>query len=764
MPRHLTLLAALAVATLPASARAADFGRDVLGFVRQHCAACHNDKQKKADLSLDAFTSEASLIPGRDTWDAVLEQVASGAMPPHGKPRPSVESAERFRAAVQGIFEKHDRTAKPDPGRVTARRLNRAEYRNTIRDLLAVDFDPSGDFPSDGVGHGFDNIGDVLSVSPVHLERYLSAAEGIAAQAIAAPVPSPSERWQGGRYLDPEIDAEVEFRALDKSEPPLHTPFNVSLAGTFRFRVQMYGESPDGTPPEVAFLADWRGVGQQKVELSKGKVREYEVTLTLPKGEHRLALKLLNPDAGNGKRRSVHVGYFNLTGPADMRPESHKRLLGDDPAPLTAERARAAVARFARRAYRRPVSAAEADALFRFAQDARADGESWEAAVRHSVAAALVSPKFLFRLEPDPQPNNPEPHPIGPFALASRLSYFLWASTPDEELLRLAEEGRLERELEPQVRRMLRDPKSEALVERFAMQWLQLDRVASLQPDLKTFPQFNENLKRCMIRETKLFLAEIIREDRRVTDLIDADFTYANNVMSWHYGLKDTAGNHWSQREPHVPGGKEFTDEFVRVKLLPSTNRGGLLTHASVLLATSNPTRTSPVKRGRWVLEQILGTPPPPAPPDVPELADQKQLTGTLRQRMEQHRANPSCAGCHARMDPIGFAFENFDATGRYRWEDEKKPIDASGTLPGGKKFDGPGGLKRILLESKDGIARNLAEKVLTYALGRGLEHYDRRAVAGIVDATRAADYRISALIVGTVKSDPFRLRRGGKE
>ena len=344
--------------------------------------------------------------------------------------------------------------------------------------------------------------------------------------------------------------------------------------------------------------------------------------------------------------------------------------------------------------------------------------------------------------------------------MASRLSYFLWSTMPDQELFDLAGKRQLTANLEAQVRRMLKDPKAEALVNRFALQWLQLQRLQTLAPDAKIFASFNDRLRRSMLRETELFIGEILREDRSLLDLIDGPFTYLNEPLARHYGIADTAGNRVGQKRT-IPGGRPFVwDEFARVSL-SDPERGGILTHASVLTVTSNPTRTSPVKRGKWILEQILGTPPPPPPAAVPALDEQKELTGTLRQRMEQHRKNPGCAGCHRQMDAMGFAFENFDAIGRFRTHDAEGAIDPSGTLPDGRAFQGAAELKTILKEQKELIARNLAEKLLTYALGRGLEYYDTRAVSQIVTRLVQNDFQFSTLAVAIAQSDPFRLRRG---
>jgi hypothetical protein len=377
------------------------------------------------------------------------------------------------------------------------------------------------------------------------------------------------------------------------------------------------------------------------------------------------------------------------------------------------------------------------------------------------LQAVLVSPKFLFRIELDDRPNTPQAHPIDEYQLASRLSYFLWSSMPDEELFALAAKKQLTSQLDAQVRRMLKDSKAKSLVENFAMQWLQLRRLKSFAPDPKQFPSFNDQLRNSMLTETEMFVGEIFREDHSILDLIDGEFTYLNEQLARHYGIADTNGNRVGQKQVR-PGGKPLGRfGFVRVNLAGS-DRGGLLTQASILTVTSNPTRTSPVKRGRWVLEQLLGTPPPPPPPDVPELDGKPgELTGSLRQRMEQHRANPACANCHARMDPLGFAFENYNAIGGFRAKDGNFDIDSSGTLPDGKTFNGPVELRAILKGKKELVSRNLAEKLLTYSLGRGVEYYDKPTIDRIVAELARNDYKFSTLVIQIAKSDPFRLRRG---
>jgi hypothetical protein len=401
---------------------------------------------------------------------------------------------------------------------------------------------------------------------------------------------------------------------------------------------------------------------------------------------------------------------------------------------------------FASRAFRRPVTPTELQRYVKTFATAEAGGGSWEHGAQAMVTAVLASPKFIYRTEPDPQPLAPEAHPVGDFVLASRLSYFLWGSMPDEELFSLANQGKLAANLAAQTRRMLKDPRSQYLVTGFGLQWLQIRRLALVSPDQTQFPEFDEQLRASMMKETELFFAEIVREDRSVLDLLDADFTYLDRPLAKLYGIYDTPSR--------GPG------EFVRVTL-PKGDRGGILTQASILTATSNPTRTSPVKRGKWILEQILGAPPPPAPAEVPTLEGQHKLTGSLRQRLEQHRANPVCSSCHTRMDAIGFAFEKFDAIGKVRTQDEGVPIDPAGRLPDGRSFATTAQFKTLLKSDRDKFVRNLSGKLMTYGLGRGLEYSDEPAVDKVAEATSAGQDRFSTMILAVVQSDPFRLRRG---
>jgi hypothetical protein len=770
------------------------FTAEVRPLVAKYCGDCHSGAAAEAAIDFDRLNVDASsALAGREAWEKAVDNVDQQIMPPDGNPKPSPDERAKIIAGLRALFDHVDSLAPPDPGRVTIRRLNRTEYANTIRDLMYVDFDAAADFPSDDVGHGFDNIGDVLTLSPVLMERYVAAAETILARAIVADPPKATKRYQGAPYLRPpmpEKDRRKGFRRIssDGKPPfqsgPLYNDFRPIAGDEYVFSARVYAEGDK--PIEIALLIggksfekelprsdadslagavakDWsRGQVLKTVQVTardSKKAQNIELRFTAPPGVERMGLGIVRPK-GDGPV-ALHVEFLAFEGPLDTRPQSQRKLLAVSPDVPPAGRSREVLSKFLLRAYRRPPTPSEVDRVVAIADAAERDGLKWEAAVARAMLPVLASPKFLFRFEPDPQPDAAGPHPIDEFALASRLSYFLWSTMPDDDLLRSAGEGRLSKELAPQVRRMLADPRSAALVDNFALQWLQLKRLTQFSPDPKLFPSFNEKLRSAMLEETRLSVGEVFREDRSVLELLASDHTYLNEYLAKLYGIADTAGNRWGDKQK-APGGQSFRGpQFVRVPLKDGT-RGGLLTQASILAVTSNPTRTSPVKRGRWVLEQMLGAPPPPPPPNVPELKEGgEKLTGTLRQQMEQHRENPSCASCHARMDPLGFALENYDAIGAFRTQDGEHAVDPSGTLVDGTAVSGPVDLKNVLLAKKDVFTRCLAEKMLIYALGRGSERSDRRTLDTIVKATGREGYKFSALVTAIVTSDPFRLRRG---
>lgn len=783
LPAYLLLIVGLAAQqmSLPLRVSAEDaaadlskrFADDGLAFVSKHCAACHGATEPKADLNLSLDRDDAAIIKRRSIWESALEMVANGQMPPPEKPRPDQAEIDKFVSVVNDLFEYSDLHAKPDPGRVTVRRLNRTEYNNTIRDLMFIDFNAAEDFPSDDIGHGFDNIGDVLTMSPVLMERYLSAAESIVQKAIhIGELPPPPKRHTAATFLKTTRKEafEVPFRTLD-GNGKVSIRHKITVDGEYKFRFHGWGRQRGDEPVKALFQIDDKDLELVEVKATDKEKNTFELKpIHVDAGEHTISVSFVNeftdPAAEKPEEaaRALYVQYFEFEGPLDMVPPSQKRLLAcrmDQPRP---DQARDILARFLTRAYRRPATPAELERLVGLVMQAQAEGLSWDESMQRGMLVTLVSPKFLFRLELDDRPESPESRPLDEFQLASRMSYFLWSTMPDEELFSLAAKGELTNNIEHQVRRMLADPKSVALVDNFAMQWLQLKRLKAVQPDQKLFPNFNDELRTAMLKETELFVEAIIHEDRPITDLVDANFTFVNRPLASLYGIEDAMSKRPEGGPRRRRSDRGNNTEFERVTL-PDKLRGGLLTQASVLTVTSNPTRTSPVKRGRWILEQILGSPPPPPPPNVPELAEgeQAQLTGSLRQRLEQHRANPSCANCHAKMDPLGFAFENYNAIGGFRQKDGDFPIETSGVLPGGKTFQGPIELKTILMEQRAKIGRNLSEKLMIYALGRGLENFDRPAIKKIQDALDKNDYKFSTLAIEIVKSDPFCLRRGSE-
>jgi len=771
-------------------------------FFAKYCNSCHSGEKPKADLKLTGFTDNASLVKDRKTIARVLEVMHAGEMPPPNKPQPQGTEKDDFFKLAKTVLDYADKNAKPDPGRVTMRRLNRNEFNNTIRDLCFVEFSPAQDFPSDDVGHGFDNIGDVLTLPPVLMERYLGAAEAVMEKAIMGKLPKPVDRWQGGQYTEPagkNVPLKDKWRVIASdgtdamSSGPVNTPYDVPSGEDYTFHTKVYAETKGTKPLKMAILAtcdaaapgvasnedlaklvggDLKGLRSFKilkvVEVTgRGveKAQDVRFEFNAPPGFKRTAIALMKPEEGEPVAK-LFVQHLGLNGPLDVRPQSMRTLLACDPKKPVPEQSKEVLERFATRAYRRPATPGEVSRLVQLADSAIARGDKWEAAIQFAMTAVLASPKFLFRVELDDRPTDAEPRPIDEYALASRISYFLWASMPDGELFALAAKKQLGANLDSQVKRMLKDSRANTLIDNFAMQWLQLERLSQFQPDSKQFPKFDDKLKASMLKETKLFLQDILREDRSILTIIDADYTYVNAPLANHYGMADTAGNLWStDPKKKRPGGKPLNwskqDEFYKVSLEGSA-RGGILTQASVLAVTSNPTRTSPVKRGKWVLEQLLGTPPPPPPPDVPELEkDGKAISaGTLRQRMELHRKNVACANCHAKMDPLGFGLENFDAVGAFRTKEGDANLDVSGELPDGQKFQGPAELRKILLGKKDLFAKCLAEKMLTYALGRGLEYYDKRAIDAITAEVSKNEYKFSALVSAIVRSDPFTKRR----
>jgi cytochrome c553 len=744
-----------AAAAKPAPAQAS-FASDVKPLLETYCFTCHGNGKKKGGLALDKWASPDAVVQDQKTWKHVLNALRTGEMPPDEEKQPTLAEREKIMAWIDRAVFFVD-PANPDPGRVTIRRLNRAEYNNTIRDLVGVDFRPADDFPADDTGYGFDNIGDVLSLPPVLFERYLAAAEKIISLAILndhKPRPEKIEvdlfKITGG----PKAGTTTDARKIDDHESSVQV--ELPVPGEYQIKMTLQSAKVGDEPTKL----EWKFNGQPLPAPSLAGRKDAKEVLTAKArvekpGAYPLTLRVANPlaepqkEQGRPVTRNFTVRQIIFMSPPQpvKAPPSQLRIFAPGRGQPTLEKAaRAILASFGQRAFRRPLAPAEIERFFWIAKQAEKKGANFEQAVQTGLTAILVSPHFLFRGELQAEPDNPKSAaPINEWALAARLSYFLWSTMPDDALYAEAQRGTLRKNLAVQVKRMLADPKAGELVKNFAGQWLQLRNLKVVQPDAKTFPNWDQALAAAMERETEMLFQAIMREDRSVLDFIGADFTHVNERLARHY------------RIPGVEG-----EAFVKVTA-PKDRPGGILGHGSFLTLTSNPTRTSPVKRGKYVLENLLGTPPPPPPPEVPDLDDKnrKELTGTLRQRLEQHRADPTCAGCHARMDPIGFGLQQFDAIGALRDREDGAPIDSAGVLASGEAFNGPAELRAILLAKKrTDFLRCCGEKMLTYALGRGLEFYDRPAIEKIARSLDTTP-NFSNLVLEVVSSVPFQMRRG---
>lgn len=730
---------------------APSFERDVLPVVNKFCVDCHTGKDAPAGIVLDKTLTGAQAMANRALWDKVALNIGSGHMPPPNNPRPTALQRQALASWIQA--SEAASCAVADPGRVTIRRLNREEYDHTIRDLIGVDFHPAADFPSDDVGYGFDNIGDVLSVSPLLLEKYLAAAETIATKAIYAP----DEKVRtvlGSEMRDDKGAQGDENPRTVSSNFAIRFKTKLPRYGFYRFKVLAAGEQAGPEPVKMALEVDRKEVARFDVTNRKANIAEFETRTKSDAEEHEYSIRFLNdfydPNLPADRRdRNLIVQGAQLIGPLGgegSMSEAQKALWVADPkveGEPTA--ARKIITNFASRAFRRPSTLDEQDRLMKIYELSRKAGETFEQGVRAAIEATLVSPSFLYRVEKDSSAGKSGKQAVGDYELASRLSYFLWSSMPDARLMTLAGQGKLHDPtvLRAEASRLLTDPRAESLADDFAQQWLQLRLLSTFNPSPAMFPTWSEDLRQSMFTETRMFINGVVKNDRSVIDFLDGRYSYLNETLAKHYGVPGVYGN-----------------DFRKVDF-PTDVRAGLLTQGAVLAVTSNPTRTSPTKRGRWVLEELLGTPPPPPPPGVGNLKDEAvQLkASTLRGLMEQHRKNPICASCHSSMDPIGFGLDNFDATGRWRTLENGFPIDSSGILPDGRKFVGPAQLRAILLTNKDGFVHCLAEKLMTYALGRGLTYNDKCALDGIVAETKRGNYKFSALVRAIVSSQPFRFR-----
>ena len=758
-------------------------------LLERYCVTCHNDNLRTAGFSLESLDL-GNISADAEAWEKVVLKLRAGMMPPAGRPRPDRETYDRLASFLETDLDRAA-AASPDPGRSDAlRRLNATEYGNAIRDLLALEVDVTDLLPADDSSAGFDNVG-LGGLDPGRMERYLSAAQKVSRLAMGAPVRSPV----ADTFIVPsDLNQEVHVEGLPfGTRGGSAVRYNFPVDAEYEIRAEL-GKSWNSNrigglrkPHDVVFTLDGEPVKVLAVEpvsrrdpsaLSADQYSQPDrpadadlfVRIPVTAGPHVVGAAFVSQGSGVIERRrqpflKVHItvggdqrtqpgvysvtvtGPFDATGPGDT--PSRQRILTCRPATAGEERACAEeiLSTLARRAYRRPATAADLDTLLEFYEEGRAAGD-FDAGIEMALRRLLVSPEFLFRIERDPEGAAPNAaYRISDPELASRLSFFLWSSIPDDELIEVAADGALRDPgvLERQVRRMLADPRAEALVTNFAAQWLYLRNLPAVSPDFIVFPDFDETLRRALREETELFFDSIIREDRSVLDLLTADYTFLNERLAKHYGVPNVYGSH-----------------FRRIDLPPGSPRGGLLGQGSILAVTSYATRTSPVVRGKWILENLLGTPPPPPPANVPPLSDEgSDAVLSMRERMVEHRRNPVCASCHAIMDPIGLSLENFDAIGRYRNRTAGfEPLDVEGSFPDGTTFDGAGGLRETLLDRSDQFVRTLASKLLTYSLGRAVEHHDMPAVREIERDAAGDGYRFSSMILGIVKSAPFQMRR----
>jgi mono/diheme cytochrome c family protein len=716
------------------------------------CSECHNATDLAGGLDMSLYASVDSLDADRERWDVILTKLKNQEMPPEDVLRPDKEIDDLVKF-LEHEFARADAAMKPDPGRVTARRLNRAEYTNTIRDLLAIEFRADKNFPTDDSGEGFDNLGDVLTISPVLMEKYLSAAERIAQRSLAATtLPKPVE-----------VEYSLRFKNLRRIDPStVEATHRFDFDADYELKIGLPGQrAKDAAPVTLGLWVDGKLAHKMTVETKPSGLvyfnpySEERMRIPVPEGDHTIRLGFIDdPFVKTIAKEEIYkdtvnkwIGSVTLVGPFRSEGEkpSRKRILVCNPASsaLCVDRI---LATLARRAYRRPVTGAEVASLKRFVTLARNEGQSVEEGITLAIQAMLVSPHFLFHVERDLYPTDPSRmHRLSDVELASRLSYFLWNSMPDEELLSLAEQRRLRvpQVLDAQVTRMLADPKASAMAENFAGQWLEIRNLDSIKPDPQKFPAWTPELREAMKIETRMFFDTILRENRPITEFIDARYTFLNEFLAKYYGIEGVSG-----------------PDFRRVDLT-TPERGGVLTHGSVLAVSSYPTRTSVVIRGKYILQNILGSPPPPPPADVPALDEEGVgTTASLRKQMEKHRTNAVCASCHSRMDPLGFALENYDAIGKWRTMDGEFPVDSSGVLPGGKKFASSAELRDILSQRREEITHTLTEKMMIYALGRGLARYDRPTVNEITKRVATSGYGFQTLVREVIRSLPFQSRR----
>jgi len=796
---------------------AADFNQKIRPILEDYCYDCHGNGETRGGVALDAFNSGTNLVAGRDVWWRVLKNLRAGLMPPAKKSQPSKEQKALIEQWIKDAVFQVD-PQNPDPGRVTIRRLNRVEYQNTIRDLVGVDYDTQTEFPPDDTGHGFDDIGDVLNLSPMLLEKYLVAAEKIVNQAVPLTPGVPAVHIiHGAQFLDgPRAGNDSLPRWLSYYAPATVTNvFRTPQAGQYQLVVDLKANEKfvdnvfDYNKCRLIFRVDGKEKLKQEFSREDSKPFQFNYDEDWTVGDHQLEFELRPLTAGLEQPRSLSLEITMVTvrGPLAkkdwVRPENYARFFPKEvPESKSGRRtyARALLGDFARRAFRRPVDSKTCDRLADLAESIyRQPGKTFEAGVAEGMVAVLASPRFIFREENIQPPHDREPYAlVDEYSLASRLSYFLWSTMPDEELFQQAAAGTLRHNLSAEVARMMTDKRSGALEENFVGQWLQArdietvpieakevleregkydpkvadarrrfrdlsnqaeltkaerDELESLRTSLlrshaKARPELSGEVRRAMRQETEDVFSYIVRDDRSLLELLDSDYTFLNGPLARHYGITNVSGS-----------------QMRRVALPPDSPRGGILTEGTVLAVTSNPTRTSPVKRGVFILDNILGTPPLPPPPNIPPLEDAvKVLNGhapTLRESLAVHRANPLCASCHDRMDPLGLALENFNALGMWRDQEYGQPIDPAGQLATGENFAGIKELKHVLVrDHAEDFYRTLTQKLLTYAVGRGLDYRDVETVDQIVARVEKSGGKPSALFAGIIESAPFQKTR----
>ena len=774
-----TLVALLSVAmVMPSLAARADgvrdYKTDVEPVLKNYCFDCHGDGASKGDVAFDDYTNISAHVSNQKLWLAVWQNLQTQMMPPARKAQPSDAERRRLIEWIERDVFKLD-PINPDPGRVTIRRLNREEYRNTILDLFGIEYDTTDAFPADDAGYGFDNIGDVLTMSPLLMEKYLDAAQEITGKLVNTDKARIPTLIVKGDQFQSKTDEKLTARNLPLGDTnTVQCTREITHHGPYKITVDLAvlgAESAASVQSAtLVLMVDGRELERRDLGWDHRKDISLSAETPFKNGKHTLALQIIPKRAPNEgeSRLYANVDVMSLHGPLDRsfleHPKDYYRVFLDGPAPRAArarrEYARKILRHFADRAFRRSVDEPTLAKLAGIADSvARQPGATFEQAIGEGLTAILASPRFLFRAEIQPEPNNPARIvPVDEFALASRLSYFLWSSLPDEELFTLAREGKLRANLRAQVDRMLKDDKGKRFVRNFTGQWLQTRDVETIAIDAQRILRtrkgedaekiFNGRIRRAMRAETEMMFGYLVKENRPMTELVAADYTFLNEALAGFYGIDGVKGS-----------------EMRKVSLKPDSHRGGLLTQGSFLLVTSNPTRTSPVKRGLFVLDNLLGTPAPPPPPNVPPLEKTRRNADrflTMRESMELHREKPLCASCHARMDPIGLALENFNALGRYRDMDGDKPIDTGGQLITGEKFTNTVELARILVTSRrKDFYRCVTEKLLTYATGRGVEYYDAPTVEKIMAQLERDGGKTRTLLYGVVESAPFQKRRG---